>query len=460
MTEDNKMSDERDDLHRWAEETVKNEESSTRETLSPEMLQHMLHELKVHQLELEMQNEKLLRAQHELEASRMRCYDLYDQAPIGYLTLNEQGRILEANLTAAAMLGTERSSLIEQRLSRYILPADQNIFYITCKLLTKTGNPQSSEFRMLQTGSEPFWVKMEAVAAYDKENRSTMIRMVVSDINKRKQAEEDLQNARDELEQRVIDRTSALAEANEQMKKVSFELVWAEERERERIAGELHDRVGQSLLLAKMKLDELVDTVISDSLRTSVEEACLLLENSIKDIRSLTFKMRPPILDTAGIQTSLEWLCTSISSDYVLQIEFVDDRQPVNLPAELRYSLYQAVRELLLNIVKHARTEKARLSLKSERNVLVVQVVDSGVGFNLPDAIMKHVKNGGYGLYNVKQRIEQMGGRFAVESEPGMGTTVTLSVPLTEDIQSKGDACEPESCSPMTIASFAKDYVR
>jgi PAS domain S-box-containing protein len=402
------------------------------------MLKYMLHELKVHQLELEVQNEELRRAQRELEASRMRCYDLYDQAPIGYLTLNEQGQILEANLTAAAMLVVERSSLIEQSFFRYILPVDQDIFYLTCKQLAKSGNPQSSEFRMLQMDGKPFWVKMQAVAAHDKENRSTMIRMVVSDINERKQAEEALQNARDELEQRVVERTSALAEANEQMKKVSFELVWAEERERERIAGELHDQVGQSLLLAKMKLDQLADGIVSDTLRTSAEEACLLLENSIKDIRSLTFKMRPPILDTAGIQTSLEWLCTSICSDYALQIEYVDAGQPVNLPAEMRYSLYQAVRELLLNIVKHARTEKAQLSLESDSNLLVVKVVDSGVGFNLPDAIVKHVKQGGYGLYNVKQRIEQMGGRFAVESEPGMGTAVTLSVPLTEDVQSGG----------------------
>ncbi len=421
-----------------AEEMVRKEEASAQESLSPEQMQQLIYELRVHQIELEMQNEELRRTQHELENSRTRCVDLYDQAPVGYLTLDEQGQILEANLTAAAMLGAERDMLVKQPLTRYILSDDQDVFYLTCKQLKKTVNLQSSEFRMLQAGGEPFWVKMEAVAVQDKENRSTMIRMVFSDINERKQAEEELQKARDELEQRVIERTSALTEANEQMKKVSFELVWAEERERERIAGELHDRVGQSLLLAKMKLDELTDSIISDSLRNSAEEACLLLENSIKDIRSLTFKMRPPILDTAGIQTSLEWLCTSTCSDYALQVEYVDAGQTVNLAAEMRYSLYQAVRELLLNIVKHARTEKAQLSLKSDRNVLVLQVKDSGVGFNLPDAIMKHVKNGGYGLFNVKQRIEQMGGKFNVESEPGMGTVVTLSVPLTEDVQSGG----------------------
>ena len=231
----------------------------------------------------------------------------------------------------------------------------------------------------------------------------------------------------------MAERTSALELANKQMKKVSFELVWAEERERERIAGELHDRVGQSLLLAKMKLDALVQKTSSRTLRPYAAEAASLLEGTIHDIRSLTFRMRPPILDTAGIETTLEWLCSSISNDYALRIDFVDDGQPKPLPAEMRYSLYQAVRELLLNVVKHARAEKARLTVKTVNHTLVVQVTDNGVGFQDPDAQMKHVDNGGYGLYNVEQRIEQMGGRISFESAPGRGTTVTLMVPIAEN---------------------------
>lgn len=430
MTVNKNFSAERGDFRRRAEEKVRKEDTSSMTLLSPEQMQQMLHELKVHQVELELQNEELLRTQHDLEASRIRCYDLYDQAPIGYFTLNEQGQILEANLTAATMLGMERTMLIKQRLSHYILPVDQNIFHQTCKQLTKTGNQQSIEFRLLSMSGAQLWVKMQAVAAHEKDNGAIVLRMVLSDIGDRKLAEEALQQARDELEQRVTERTSALALANEQMKKVSFELVWAEERERERIAGELHDRVGQSLLLAKMKLDELADKISSVSLRTSAEEACTLLEHSIKDIRSLTFKMRPPILDTAGIETALEWLCTSVSNDYDLKIEFENDNQPKSLPAELRYSLYQAVRELLLNVVKHARTGKAQLLLKTEKRSLVVQVMDNGVGFNYPEAIMKLVNNGGYGLYNVKQRVEQMGGRFDVESARGKGTKVVLEVPF------------------------------
>jgi signal transduction histidine kinase len=180
-----------------------------------------------------------------------------------------------------------------------------------------------------------------------------------------------------------------------------------------------------------MKLDALEDILTDDSLHTYAVDASSLIETSIHDIRSLTFRMRPPILDTAGIETALEWLCSSISGDYKIRVEFADNCQykPL-LPNELRYSLYQAVRELLLNVVKHAGTETAQLTVSTENQNLVVQVADNGVGFNRPDAIMKHVHNGGYGLYNVRQRIEQMGGRFDVESAPGRGTSVTLKIPL------------------------------
>jgi signal transduction histidine kinase len=96
----------------------------------------------------------------------------------------------------------------------------------------------------------------------------------------------------------------------------------------------------------------------------------------------------------------------------------------------MRYSLYQALRELLLNVVKHAGTDKAQLSIKCENKNIVVNVLDNGVGFNPPDAVMKHDQSRGYGLYNVRQRIELMGGRLDIESTPGKGTSVTVVVSI------------------------------
>jgi PAS domain S-box-containing protein len=144
-----------------------------------------LHELRVHQIELEMQNEELRRTQEELEVSRTRYFDLYDLAPVGYFTLSEKGLILEANLTAAKLLGVARSALVKQPLSRFILPADQDIHYQHRKQLLATGAPQSWELRLLRKDAEPFWAQVEATTAPGVDG-APVCRAVVSDITERK----------------------------------------------------------------------------------------------------------------------------------------------------------------------------------------------------------------------------------------------------------------------------------
>jgi PAS domain-containing protein len=116
---------------RQAEEIARKEAVQTSEDLesrSPEGIRQTLHELRVHQIELEMQNEELRRAQAELEAARARYFDLYDLAPVGYCTLSEQGLILETNLTAATLLGVARGALVQQPISRFIFPEDQDLY--------------------------------------------------------------------------------------------------------------------------------------------------------------------------------------------------------------------------------------------------------------------------------------------------------------------------------------------
>ena len=168
------------------------------ESLSPEAMRRALHELQVHQIELEMQNEELSRAQQELEASRNRYFDLYDLAPVGYFTLSEAGLILEANLTAAKLHGVPRADLVKQPLSRFILPKDQDIHYRRSKQLLGSRAPQSWELRLLRKDSEPFWARIEAATARDSDGASVW-RAIVTDITERKRAEQLIQTHSDEL---------------------------------------------------------------------------------------------------------------------------------------------------------------------------------------------------------------------------------------------------------------------
>jgi PAS domain S-box-containing protein len=345
----------------------------------------------------------------------------------GFWVVDLQGRFIDVNEAYCTIIGYTRNEILGMSIQDVeALETRADIEQRMQKIFTAGTHRFESQHRC----KDGHLVDLDICVSYLHDHARLCASL--RDITGRNRAAEELRRSHDQLEQRVQERTRALEQANEQMKKVSFELVWAEERERERIAGELHDQVGQSLLLAKMKLDGLSDSIPSDSLRSYAEEASSLVENSIHDIRSLTFRMRPPILDTAGIQTALEWLCSSISNDYNLQVDFSDDGRPKPLTAEVSYALYQAARELLLNVVKHAGTKKAQLTLASDDHTLVVQVTDSGIGFDPPAATAGHAGSIGYGLYNVQQRIEQLGGRFAVESAPGRGTSVALMMPFAE----------------------------
>ena len=159
---------------------------------SPDNMKTLIHDLQLHQIELKIQNDELRRTQKELTVSRERYFDLYDLAPLGYITVSEKGLLLETNLTAATMLGKYRNEMIKNPISSFILSMDQDIYYRHRKLLFETGEPQKFELRMVQTDKLHLWVQMDMVAAQN-EDGSPVCRIAISDITERKKAEESLQ---------------------------------------------------------------------------------------------------------------------------------------------------------------------------------------------------------------------------------------------------------------------------
>ena len=153
--------------------------------LTPENTHLMLHELHVHQIELEMQNEELRRTQVALEAARQRYFDLYDLAPVGYCSVSAQGLILQANLAAATLLGLSRAELANRPISGAIFKADQDTYYLCRKQLIATGDAQACELRMVKRDGTPFWVQLAVSAAVDTDNEP-VVRVVMTDINDRK----------------------------------------------------------------------------------------------------------------------------------------------------------------------------------------------------------------------------------------------------------------------------------
>jgi PAS domain S-box-containing protein len=178
------------------------------DSLSPEEIGQTIHELRVHQIELEMQNEELLRTQAELDAVRERYFDLYNLAPVGYLIISLHGLILEVNLTAATMLGLPRAALIGQPISRFIFRADQDIYYRHRTELHVTGRPHACELRIVRNDGTTFWALLTAADAQDPSTNSeqrpdeaTVSRVVLSDIDERKRVEEEKAELKAQLQQ-------------------------------------------------------------------------------------------------------------------------------------------------------------------------------------------------------------------------------------------------------------------
>jgi PAS domain S-box-containing protein len=174
-----------------------------------EEVETLIHELRVHQVELEMQNEELRRVQNDLEVSRSRYADLYDFAPVGYLTLDKQGRIVDLNLTAARQIGIERGHLINQHLQNFVPQPDKKVLLSHLNVIFDKRERQIADVRLSSKDREQFHARLESIYL-EGEDGAGLCRTSMSDVTLRKEAEQVLQNAHDQLERRVVERTAEL----------------------------------------------------------------------------------------------------------------------------------------------------------------------------------------------------------------------------------------------------------
>jgi len=230
------MKNKTSSLRKRAEEFLKKYPDAIKEITTVDV-NKLVEDLHVHQIELEIQNEELRRAQSELEVSRDGYSDLYDFAPVGYVTISEKGLILQANLACADMLGVERSSLIGKPFSRFVKKEDQDVFYLHRKTLFEKKAKQVCELKLIRKDRTQFHAQLECILNKDTQGNITQTRTAISDISERKRVEEVLRNAHTELERRVEDRTGELVEANEELK--------TEIEERKRVELELREALSE-----------------------------------------------------------------------------------------------------------------------------------------------------------------------------------------------------------------------
>ncbi len=367
--------------------------------LSPEAIRRMVHELRVHQIELEMQNEELRRTQAELEVSRSRYFELYDLAPVGYCTLSENGRILEANLAAATLLGVVRGALAAQRISRFILGEDQDRFYFLLKQLVDTGQEQQCELRMLKLDGATFWAHMVAISTRQADAPAAL-RLVLSDITGRKLAE-----------QKLADSVA----------------------EKEVLLREIHHRVKNNLQMMSALLelqagyvtDEQARGYFKDSQRRIQAMAMLheqIYEN--QDIRAI---------DPAVYLRSLVENLRAQYGDCSARVNIRVEAEDCTLPVDAAIACGLVITELVSNAMKHAfpqeRSGELLVALRrGGAGKVVLEVTDNGVG--LPQGLDLR-RSRSFGMQLVMLIVEkQLHGKLSIESN--QGTRVVCEIGVTK----------------------------
>ncbi|MEJ2725665.1 MAG: PAS domain S-box protein [Deltaproteobacteria bacterium] len=275
---------------------------------------------------------------------------------------------------------------------------------------------------------------------------------MLRDITDLKKAEDKLRENQAELERRVKERTADLMKAKEdltselkrrketmdhllvyqsRLRSLASELTLTEERERRQIAAYLHDNIGHALAMARIKLDSLRSLVSPGDAGVCLDDATDMIKAAIQEVRSLTFELSTPVIHELGFEEAVDWLVEQFHKVNGISCTVAIEGQAKPLADETSIFLFHSVRELLVNVAKHARARSAKISISREHDHIVIRVEDDGVGFNPSKTDSYLQENGGFGLFSIRERFESIGGTMAIESQPGRGCCVILSAPLS-----------------------------
>jgi PAS domain S-box-containing protein len=433
-------------LRQKAEEKLRQDTARMSEdiaVLPNDEIRRMLYELRVHQIELEMQNEELRTAQEELDASRARYFDLYDLAPVGYCTISEKGLILEANLTAATLLNTTRKELVNHPISRFILKEDQDIYYLHRKQVFETGEPQACELRMMKNDSTLFWARLEATVTQDG-NTTPVCRIILSDISEHKQAEE------------------------KQKKSLRAQLIQARKMEAigmlaGKISHDFNNILYPIICHTQMMLDDLAEggSDLRNSLNT-VLQASNQARNLVRQI--LTFSRHAekepiPVKIQIIVKEILQLIKASTPSSITISHNIDQDCGMVLADPT---KIHQIAMNLITNAIHAMESDGGTLTIElSEVNIsasrakgfhlhpgtfVCFSVSDTGYGIEKP--ILNRIfepyfttkpesKGTGLGLSVVYGIVQSYKGDIRVHSTPGKGTVFNVYLPKINPEQEK-----------------------
>lgn len=370
----------------------------------------LITELQAHRIELETQNRKLRDMQQQLEEMRSHYADLYENAPVGYLTLNKAGNILAINLTGSALLGKKRASILNKSFLSYIIHDDNHRFLNHLQQTFNSSHNIVTELRIKGTSNKVIHIRMESLVTKDTDTCRTVMTNITP-VKEKKYLDQELLNGSRRLMQNL------------------FKM---QEEERRFLARELHDELGQWLTAIHAETETIAYFSDQDSTtHTSAQAIKRCVKKMHEVMRDMLRQLRPTLLDTLGLEDALlelreQWI--THNPHITLKLKFEGSLDKLNEHTNI--TIFRIIQEALNNVRNHAQATRVLIRLNRKtgataaEDVLSLSVSDNGKGYNT-DQTPK-----GLGLLGIRERAIASGGKFFVRSIPNHGTQIHVKLPL------------------------------
>ena len=350
----------------------------------------------------------------KLAESEERFRATFEQAAVGIAHVSPEGRFLRVNQRFCDIVGYSYDEMLAQTFQDITYPDDLEAdLELTHQLLAGEKETYSMEKRYFRKNGETVWINLTVSLLREETGEPRWFVSAVEDITARKKAEEQIQKYQQRL------------------KALASQLTIAEERERRRIAADLHDHVQQSLAAARLQLAAARRPTSQAKLTAALDDISESLREALEDTRQLVFDLSSPSMNEIGLAAAVsEWLREQVERRHGLKTECVDECGDVSVDEDVRAILFRSVRELLANVVKHAKANQVSVHLKRVGADMRIIVRDDGIGFD-PTAVSDMIEaKGGFGLFSIRERMNDLGGLLEIVSEPGKGCEAILTVPL------------------------------
>ncbi|MFT5134797.1 MAG: PAS domain S-box-containing protein [Gammaproteobacteria bacterium] len=379
----------------------------------------LLDSLQLSREELEIQIDERITVEKEIRKS----HSLYNQAElIGKLGHWEWDLTNDRLISCSEQFAHIYDLTIDEAVIRFfsenkLLESvhEDDRAHVKARLKEAFDNKQSLnlEYRIISSSGELRHVHQMGRVLLDRNNTTEISVGTLQDITKQKEAQDKLESYQNKL------------------RLLMSEIVLVEEKERRRISIELHDNTIQNLGLSKFRLSVFKNTLGKDTPTIILDQVIKTIDKAIKDIRNLIFELSPPILYELGFVPAIEWLAEKFYLERGLVCTVKDDGENKLLDVTTSVMLFQIIRELLLNIVKHAKADHAIITIYCVEKRIKIEVSDDGIGFDISSMEKSIVVPQGYGLFSIRERLSTLGEKLVIESNRGSGTKISFAAPLT-----------------------------